>query len=154
MAKKPSSFLEKIGTGIGVGIMAGVAGTAAITLSQMIEMKINNRKPGEGPIKAVERTLDIHPNAGTRAQFGNRVHWIYGTSWGIVRGLLGITGMGRVLATTVHYVAITGVGMAIAPLEDVEPVMKWDKKTVAIDLFHHAVYAVAAGLVFDAIRKR
>ncbi|MEO6830896.1 MAG: hypothetical protein ABI169_01755, partial [Chitinophagaceae bacterium] len=78
MAKKSSSFLEKVGTGIGVGIMAGLAGTAAITLSQMIEMKINYRKPSEESIKAVEKTLDIHPNAGTRTQFGNRVHWVYG----------------------------------------------------------------------------
>ena len=134
--------------------MAGLAGTAAITLTQMIEMKINHRKPSDAAIKAVEKTLDIHPNAGTRTQFGNRVHWVYGTSWGIVRGLLGITGMGRVLATTVHYVAITGTGMAMAPLEDAEPVMKWDKKTIAIDLFHHAVYAVATGLVFDAIYRK
>lgn len=153
MAQKKASALKKIGTGIGIGIIAGIAGTAAITISQMIERKITNRAPSDAPIKAVENTLYIHPEPGTKEHFGQAVHWIYGTSWGIVRGLLGITGMGKVLATTVHYVAVTGVGMAMTTYEESAPVTEWDKKTIAIDLFHHAVYAVAAGLVFDAIRK-
>lgn len=154
---KSESFykaLRSAGTGIGVGILAGIAGTAAITLSQTIEMKITNRKARNGPVKAVEKTLNIHAQEGHTEQMNQQIHWVYGTSWGIVRGLLGITGLNKWVATLIHYTAITSTGMAMAPLEDEEPVSSWDAKTIALDLMHHAVYALAAGFVFDAIYKK
>ena len=31
------------------------------------------------------------------------------------------------------------------------PVSKWKPKDIGTDIFHHAVYAIVAGIVFDAI---
>ena len=82
-----SKDLRRFGTGIGVGVIAGLAGTLAVTVSQLIEMRITKRKEGVGPANAVEKTLDIHPEPGTKKQLAHRVHWTYGTLWGAVRGL-------------------------------------------------------------------
>ncbi len=143
--------LKKLGTGIGVGIMAGLAGTIAITVSQMIEVQITERKASTGPADAVEKTLDIKPKPGTKKRLSQEVHWTYGTLWGTVRGILSALGMNKWVATGVHFGAITGTAMAMAPLEGQKPVKEWSAKDVGIDLLHHAVYAIAAGLVFDAI---
>ena len=143
--------LRNTATGIGAGIIAGFAGTVAITVCQMIERKITDRKEDAGPANAVEKTLDIQPKPGTKKKLAKRVHWVYGTSWGIIRGLLGVCGFNKWVATGLHYGAITGAAMAVAPLEDQNPVEDWSLKEIAIDLGHHAVYALTVGFVFDAI---
>ena len=150
---KPMSALKTIGTGIGVGLIAGMAGTVAITVSQMIEMRITNRKAGLGPANAVGKTLDIQAKPGSKHRFATEIHWVYGTLWGVLRGLLGVAGAGSLAASAAHFTAVTTAGMAMAPLEGQPPVTEWNAKEVAIDLLHHAVYAAVVGCVFDAIYK-
>lgn len=43
--------LSEVGGVIGCGLIAGFAGTVAITISQMIEMKITNRSMSDAPAK-------------------------------------------------------------------------------------------------------
>jgi hypothetical protein len=148
---KPGSILKTVGTGIGVGLIAGIAGTAAITMSQMIEMRLTKRKAGVGPANAVGKTLKIQAVPGTKHKLSTEIHWVYGTLWGVVRGILGITGAGAAASTAAHFTAITAAGMAMAPLEGQASVKEWSAKEISIDLLHHAVYAVAAGCVFDYI---
>ena len=143
--------LGAIGATLGKGLIAGLIGTAAITVSQMIEMKITKRKASDGPANAVENTLDIHPAPGTKKRFGQEVHWTYGTLWGVVHGVLAAAGVKKWAATTTHFAAIFGTALAMAPLEDEPPVTEWEPKQILIGALHHAVYAVAVGLVFDAI---
>lgn len=57
--------LEKAAKAIGIGLMAGLAGTAAITLSQTIEMKLTKRPPSTAPVDAAyglpgDRILTIY----------------------------------------------------------------------------------------------
>ena len=145
--------MKEIGTGVGVGLIAGIAGTIAITLCHELEMKITGRAESAGPANAVEKALDIHPEPGTKKKLSWEVHWVYGTLRGAVRGLLGVTGINKWTATLAHYAAITGTAMAMAPLEGAKPVKEWEPKDIAIDLGHHAVYALTVGWVFDAICK-
>lgn len=49
----------KFGSAIGKGLLAGLAGTVAITVPQMIEMKITRRKGSTVPADAVTKALDI-----------------------------------------------------------------------------------------------
>ena len=140
---------------IGAGILAGIAGTAAITVSQMIEMRITKRSPSTTPVKAVSKVLNVKPTRkdknGTVSQ---EIHWTYGTSWGIPRGLIAFAGLQGWPATLLHFAAIWATELTMLPSLDVAPpVTDENPKDVAIDALHHAVYAVAAGLVYDAIRK-
>ena len=147
-----STALGKLGAAVGKGLIAGLAGTVAITISQMIEMKITNRKPSNAPADAVEKALHIEATPGNKEDFSNEVHWIYGTSWGVMRGLLSLAGITGFAATTLHLASIWGTAATIQPQLDIAPPLsEWDPKDIAIDIFHHAVYAIVAGLVYDAI---
>jgi len=148
---KTTSALDKAAEAIGAGIIAGLAGTVAITISQMIEMRITKRSPSTGPANAVQKTLDIEPTPGTKKRFSQQIHWVYGTTWGMFRGLLSLCGLKSWAAAGVHYGAITGTAMAMAPLEGQPPVTEWKPKELAIDLLHHAVYIAVASCVFEMI---
>ena len=156
MKNKSGLFLNKSGTAIGIGVMAGLVGTAAITISQMIEMKIDGREPSMAPVDAVSKVLDMEPTAAeTKAKVSQQIHWAYGTSWGVARGLISLTGLKGWKATALHFAAIWGTEMVMLPsLNIVPPATEEDAKTISVDGLHHAVYAVAAGLAFDAITKR
>ncbi len=156
MKNKAGIFLNELGTAIGIGVMAGIVGTAAITVSQAIEMKIDGREPSSAPIDAASKVLDIEPDSEeNKAKVSQQIHWAYGTSWGIARGLISLTGLKGWKATLVHFGAIWGTAMVMLPSLDVAPpATEEDAKTVSIDGLHHAVYAIAAGLAFDAIAEK
>lgn len=143
----------KIGTAIGRGIIAGAAGTAAITISQTIEMKIEDRQPSSAPADAASKALDIQPaTPADKQKFSKEVHWTYGTLWGVARGVLSLLDIKGWPATAIHFAALTGTEMVMEPALGVaKPVSEWSAKQIGISWLHHAVYAVAAGLVFDAI---
>jgi hypothetical protein len=142
-----------IGGAIGKGLLAGLAGTAAITISQMIEMRITKRKPSEAPVKVAEQVTELKPAADeSKEKASQEIHWAYGTSWGIARGLIGLTGLTGLAAIGVHFAAVWGTALVMLPSFDAGPkVTEESPKTIAIDAMHHAVYAIAAGLAYDAL---
>ena len=147
-----STVLGAIGAAIGKGLIAGAAGTLAMTVSQMIEMRITKRNPSNAPAKAVKKTLHIQPTPGNKEEFSNEVHWVYGSSWGVLRGLLSMAGINGFAATATHFAAIWGTAITIEPKLDIAPPIKeWETKDIAVDIFHHLVYAMVSGLVYDAI---
>lgn len=158
MKNKPCNTCTAIGamgSAIGKGLIAGLAGTAAITLSQAIEMKITKRQPSKTPAKGAEKVLDIQPEEGTEDQFSNRVHWAYGTLWGTARGLLSLCGLSGFAATAAHFTAIYAGALAVPTQLDLAPPLdEWKPKHFATGIIHHLVYAIAAGLVYDAINKK
>lgn len=152
-AKTIMKPVGKFGGAIGKGLIAGLVGTVAITASQMIEMKITKRKGSTAPADAARKALDIKPaTEADKQKFSQEVHWTYGTLWGIARGLLSLAGVKRWTATTAHFAAVLGTAMIIEPaLKVAPPVKEWSKEDILKDMLHHAVYAIAAGLVYDAI---
>ncbi len=150
---KVSHSLGSVASAIGKGVIAGLAGTAAITISQMIEMKITGRKPNTAPADAASKVLDIKPaTEQDKQQFSQEVHWTYGTLWGIARALIAEAGLEGIPASLLHFIAVWGTAMVIEPKLGVAPlVTEWEPKSIAVDALHHAVYATVAGLVYDAI---
>src|ERR1700761_7848376 len=101
--------IGELGNVIGKGLLAGLAATAAITISQMIEMKITKREPSEAPVKVAEETIEAKPvNENEKEKLSQELHWAYGTSWGIARGIISLTGLKGWPATLAHYTAIWG----------------------------------------------
>jgi hypothetical protein len=147
------SIAGKIALALGKGILAGMAGTAAITISQMIEMKISGRKPSETPAKAVNKVLHVQPaDEEHKEQFVQEVHITYGTLWGIERGILDLAGLRGLPATMLHYGTVWGTAMVMLPSIDVAPPVKeWGPGEIAKDGMHHLIYAAVAGFVYDSI---
>ena len=144
--------MAELGSAIGKGLLAGLAATAAMTISQMIEMKINGRKPSDAPVKVAQETLGVKPAPGEKAKMSEEVHFAYGTTWGIARGLIGLAGLKGFPATLAHFVAVWGTSMIMLPAFKVAPpITEEDPKSIVIDGLHHAVYAITAGLTYDAL---
>ena len=146
--------LSKLSSAIGDGLVAGFLGTAAMTASSTIEARLRHRAPSTAPARATAKTLGIaeFEDDIARARFNDLSHWGYGTGWGVVRGLLGASGLAPARATAAHGAAIWGSAAVALPALDVAPpFVFWGKREVAIDLFHHTVYAVATGLAYELV---
>jgi hypothetical protein len=139
---------------IGKGLLAGFAGTAAMTVSSTLEARLRGRRPSSAPARATAEALGIasFEDDLAAARFNDLSHWGYGTSWGVVRGLLASTGLSARAATVTHGAAIWGSAQLTLPaLEVAPPVVFWQPEEIAIDLFHHAVYSIATGAVYELL---
>jgi hypothetical protein len=140
---------------VGKGLFAGAAGTAAMTVSSTLEMKLSGRAASQTPAQAAEAVLDVEPtDDDSEARFSNLVHWGYGTGWGGVRGLLATTGLPGPLATAAHLGLVWGAEQVVLPALNVSaPVFKYGAKATATDLLHHVVYATATGLAYSYLDR-
>ena len=148
---------EKVACSIGKGLVAGVAGTAAMTVSSTLEAKLRGRAPSSAPARATAKVLGIasFEDAIAQARFNDLSHWGYGTGWGIVRGLLDASGLPPRKATAAHGAAVWGTEQVTLPALDVAPPsVFWRKQEIAIDAFHHAVYALATGIAYELLSSR
>ena len=98
-----STSIGDIAANFGKGLFAGLAGTAAMTVSSTLEMKLSGRGASQTPAQAAEKVLDVEPeDEEAEARFFNLVHWGYGTTWGATRGLLASAGLSGPVATAAH----------------------------------------------------
>jgi hypothetical protein len=151
------SAAERFASSIGKGLVAGFAGTAAMTVSSTVEAKVRGRAPSSAPAQATAKVLGIKSFEDSLAQsrFNDLSHWGYGTGWGVVRGLLDAAGLPPGKATAAHGAAVWGSAQVTLPALDVAPpAIFWGKEEVAIDAFHHTVYALATGLAYELLGSR
>ncbi len=146
----------KLARAIGNGVVAGFAGTAAMTVSSTVEAKLRRRAFSDAPARATAKLLGIKEfeDARAKARFSDLSHWGYGTSWGIARAIMGEFGLGSKRATPAHFAAVWGSALVTLPaLEIAPPVVFWKKKEIAIDVLHHLVYAAATGIVYERLKR-
>ena len=146
--------MRELAETIGRGLLAGLAGTAAMTVSSTAEQKLRGRAASTAPARAAAKVLGIegfHSEAA-QARFGNLVHWGYGTGWGVVRAVLGAAGLAPAPATGVHLTALWASEQVMLPALDVAPpLFAWGAEEIAIDAWHHLVYAVATGVAYEVL---
>lgn len=146
-----SATLGDVAGAVGKGLFAGLAGTAAMTVSSNLEMKMSGRGASTAPADAAKKVLGVEPvDDAAEARFSNLVHWGYGTAWGGVHGLFAALGMSDRAATAAHLALVWGSEQAVLPALDVAPPV-WESgaKAVATDLLHHLVYSAATGIVYS-----
>ena len=140
---------------IGKGLVAGVIGTAAMTASSSLEMRLRRRPPSTVPAEAAEKVLDVEPETKrAEERVSAAVHWAYGTGWGLVRGALGFAGITGPLASLLHFAAVWGAALVTLPaMKLTPPPDEWGADELGIDAWHHLVYAGAAGLAYDLLDR-
>jgi hypothetical protein len=150
-----SATIGDVAASVGKGLFAGVVGTAAMTVSSTLEMKLSEREASKAPAQAAEKVLKVEPeDEQAEDDFSNLVHWGYGTAWGSVRGLLDSAGLSGPAATITHLALVWGSEQVVLPALDVSaPVFKYGGKATATDLLHHAVYATATGIAYSLLDR-
>ena len=149
------SKISNAASAVGKGLFAGAAGTAAMTVSSTLEAKLRDRGSSSAPAEAAGRVLGVEPcDEAGEARFSNIVHWGYGTSWGAVRGLLGLTSASPAAAGARPFAAVWGGEQVMLPALGVSPPMwKLGAKETAIDAWHHAVYAGATTIAYELLDR-
>jgi hypothetical protein len=154
------------------GLVAGALGNAAFTAYQALQAKLGG---DEGD--ASDRPPRDWSEAPEPAQVGQRVaegvfeadvspqkhasllthitHWVYGTSWGALYGMVQETLRPNPVA---HGAALGGVVTAtdytLLPLMHVyEPPWRYSAKTIAKDLANHVVYGLAVAGAYRALDR-
>lgn len=140
---------------VGKGLFAGAAGTVLMTISSTIEAKLRGRGASSAPADAAGKVLGVQPrDEEGQARFSNVVHWAYGTGWGAVRGLIALRDASVPAATATHWAAVWGSSLAMLPALDVAPApWKQPPLGVAMDAFHHMVYALGTSAAYAAIDR-
>jgi hypothetical protein len=147
--------LGDVAADVGKGLFAGAVGTAAMTVSSTLEMKIRGRPPSSAPADAAAKVLGVEPTGEKeQARFSNLVHWGYGTAWGAVRGLIDAAGLEGTGAAASHFAAVWGSEQVMLPALGVAPPFwTWGVKEVSIDALHHIVYAGATSAAYAALDR-
>ena len=137
----------------GYGILAGLAGTAAMTLGEKLEQTLTDRPDSYVPAETLGRLLGKIPDSSSRSVGLNwSMHWGQGILLGVVRGLMAESGLrgpvGSFLFMNLRLLNdqtlenATGAGA---------PPWTWPVDEQAIDLIHKGVYAFVAGAVADSL---
>ncbi|MGH2749917.1 MAG: hypothetical protein ACRDK3_03450 [Actinomycetota bacterium] len=146
----------QIAEAIGKGLLAGVAGTAAITATTMADMRIRGRSSSDAPAQALEKVARVQPESDEAHQrLASIAHWQYGTAWGVARGALDLIGVRGSVATVAHFGLVWGAAMVMLPaLRIAPPPTQWGAKELVIDGANHFAYAVTAGRAYEALDGR
>ncbi|HZG26118.1 MAG TPA: hypothetical protein VEZ17_16135 [Chitinophagaceae bacterium] len=133
------------------GLLAGLAGVAAMTLAEKIEQLITKRPNSYVPAHTLERLAGLEPDQD-KDWINWTMHWGQGIVLGAVRGMMaekGIRGpVGSFLFMNLRLLNdqtlenATGVGALP---------WTWPKDQQVIDLIHKGIYAFVTGAVADAI---
>lgn len=136
---------------MGKGLFAGLAGTAAMTVSSTLEAKLRGRGASSTPADAASTVLGVKPvDDDAQKRFNDIVHWSYGTGWGAARGVIATVGLRGPVASAAHLATVWGAEQVVLPATGASPpATEWGGKEIAIDLLHHSVYAVATGLAYS-----
>jgi hypothetical protein len=152
------------------GMLAGAAGTAAMTGWQALAARLQapqsgtgrdddaegdqsvwERAPTPAPVarRIAEGLFDVHPPAKLIPALTHAMHWTYGIGWGGLYGLLRDPARSRGLREGAAFgVAVWSVSYAqLVPMGLYQPPWRYPPKDVALDLSYHLVYGagVAGG---------
>ena len=137
-------------------LIAAFFGTIAMTLSQEIEMRINNRPISHSPAIAAFKVLHLNFDA-LSARLKNIasyvVHFSYGTLWGFPIALFflfGVTTFWKLFI--LQYVVVLLQGWIVIPLLGIAgPPWTWGWKPVLTEMFHKIIYTFVTVFFFFMI---
>jgi hypothetical protein len=160
---------------IGKGLLAGAAGTAAMTAWQELAARL--RDPGgettgitepagdpweEAPAPAKvakligERVLHLEVPARRIGFLTNAMHWGTGTGWGVAYGLLAARRGRSTLGDGLAFGVLVWMSSyaQLVPLGIYEPPWKYSPGVIALDVSYHLVYGGGTAVAFAALPDR
>jgi hypothetical protein len=145
--------VEGTAPALAIGLLAGAAGVAAMTLAEKAEQAFTGRPNSFVPAHTLERLLGL-PARPDRERLGLNwaMHWGQGIALGAVRAWMGKRGLGGPFGSFLFLNLrllndqslenATGVGA---------PPWTWPRDEQAVDIAHKAVYAFVTGMVADRL---
>jgi hypothetical protein len=133
-------------------LIAGTAGTAAMTASTAIEMRIRGRPASTAPVEAAERATGITlPSDDARRALSWAAHLPFGIGMAAARPALA-RALPSAQAAAAAFAALAWLpDLAVVPaLGATPPPWRWGAAELAISGLHHAVYAAGVETAWRA----
>ena len=141
-------------------VLAGTAGTAALTLSYAAERRL--RPLHEGPLdyddslvpgQIVAAIMRLpHLTASEYRQLGTALRWGYGSAFGLAHGLLRRR-IREPAASSIFGVALIGATFSLFPLlGNTPPPWRWPADVIATSLGTHVAYVLTVAHLADGLR--
>lgn len=144
--------VDRVAIGIGRGLVAGAAGTVAMTISSTVEMKLRGREPSDAPAEVAGKLLGVKPRKRAGNRFATIAHLTTGTALGTSRGLLDVAGVSGPAAPAAFFATAWLPELIVVPAAgSAPPPWRWGAPEVAISALHHGVYAAAGDVAYRAL---
>lgn len=144
------------GETLGLGVVAGLAGTVVMTAFQkLVEMPITGRSDSYAPAELAEKVLPLKPSSKqTRNRLNYATHFVLGVNWGLAYSVAARSGLSSQPAVAATFATMyTGDVLLATALGIYEP-SKWTLQDTVIDVGEKLIQAEATGFIFDALRDR
>lgn len=161
------------------GLAAGVAGTALMTAWQEASKKLRSSGSSESqdeshlegggpsdpweqasvPAQVARRILaGVFDKEVAPARIGlltNVTHWVYGTSWGAVYGLIQSTWRGRALTRGALFGTSVWVSsyLTLVPMGLYAPPWTYSPPEAALDISYHLAYGIGTGIGYALVDR-
>lgn len=146
-----ASTLGAAAAAVGKGIFAGLAGTVAMTAGQTVDMKLRHRPGSTTPGDLAAGLLGVQAvGEPERQRFSTFVHWTWGTSWGVLRGLLATSGRRGAPVLATHFAIVLGGDMALLACRGLAPPpWHWTRQDLLFEALHKGVLATTTHLTYE-----
>jgi hypothetical protein len=137
------------------GLLAGVAGGAAMSISTNTEMRLRGRPPSRVPAQTVERLVGIDLDERAEQLLTTAGHVATSAALGVVRGVIDAAGIPRGLGAAAFVsIAYLPDFVVIPALGNAPPPWRWSAIDLATSALHHGVYSAATTVAFARISRR
>ena len=136
------------------GALAGLAGTAAMTLAEKVEQQVTRRPDSYVPGRTLTALVtNRRLPEGARPPVRNHVmHWGTGALVGALRGVWSASGLRGWRASAWHTSVRLATDQTLENATGVgSPPWTWARQDQVVDLLHKAVYSFATGVVADRL---
>jgi hypothetical protein len=143
----------------GKGLIAGLAGTAAMTIAQGAEFVLTSAEPSDAPATVADkasRKLGLgRIKRRNKPKANQGMHWLYGTSWGVPYGIFAANSKLRPeLSGPAFGLVVWVVGLGQQPALGVaDPPWKRSLQSLSSEALFHVVYGVGAGAALRVLRN-
>ncbi|EMY32561.1 hypothetical protein D477_019543 [Arthrobacter crystallopoietes BAB-32] len=148
-----ADHLSKLVSSVGKGIVAGLAGTAVMTVFQKyVEMPLTQRPESFTPAELATKVLRVHPKTRQgRRRLNTAAHFAIGGAWGAAYGLAGAVGLRGQKAVHAVFAVIYGGGTLASAATGFSRPQEWSAKDWLVDLVDIYVQVQATGFVFERL---
>jgi hypothetical protein len=141
------------------GLLAGAAGTAAMTAAQTAWLKTRGEEPSTTPAEVgrriVEGVLQRDVPEQRMGALNNVMHWLYGTSWGVLFGLARAGRGAAPLSDGARFAGVVwGASLVQLPAMGLAPaVWEYPPQQLASDVGFHLVYGVGVATAYAVLDR-
>ena len=141
-----------IGRAAALGAAAGLAGVAAMTLTEKLEQRLTGRPDSYVPAHTLAHLLGLaDPDADSWSR-NMAMHWGNGIVLGAARGVMAASNLRGPWAALMHTPLRLAWDQTLENLTGVgAPPWTWPRDELLIDVLHKSVFGLATGAVADSL---